>query len=107
MECESFRDSSNIEYSSDVLMGLQIRNFKKRCESVAEKERRYLAAVWSDEEKAKRIRELELVIIKHRGGETMNGIDGGIKLWFDAPLGRFNERPLRVQAKPNEKRARG
>ena len=103
MECESFRDSSNIEYSSDVLMGLQLRNFKKRWEAVGEKERRYLAAVWTDEEKAKRIRELELVIIKHRGGQTMNGMDGGVKLWFDAPLGRFRERPLHVQ-KPEGKR---
>ena len=97
MECESFRDSSNIEYSSDVLMGLQIRNFKKRWEAVEEKERRYLAGVWSDEEKAKRIRELELVIIKHRGGETLNGMNGGVKLWFDAPLGRFAERPIHVE----------
>jgi len=104
MECESFRDSSNIEYSSDVLMGLQIRNFKKRCEAVDEKERKYLASVWSDEEKGKRIRELELVIIKHRGGETMNGIEGGVKLWFDAPLGRFNERPLNVMERPGGKR---
>lgn len=96
MECESFRDSSNIEYSSDVLMGLQLRNFKKRWEAVKESERRYLAAVWTDEEKAKRIRELELVIIKHRGGETRNGLDGGVKTWFDAPLGRFSERSLKV-----------
>ena len=96
MECESFRDSSNIEYSSDVLIGLQLRNFKKRWEAVKESERKYLAAVWTDEEKAKRIRELELVIIKHRGGETRNGLDGGVPVWFDAPLGRFTERALSV-----------
>ena len=97
MECESFRDSSNIEYSSDVLLGLQLRNFKKRWEAVEEKERKYLAGVWMDEEKQKRIRELELVIIKHRGGEVKNGMDGGVKLWFDAPLGRFCDRPMHVE----------
>lgn len=100
METDSFRDSSNIEYSSDVLMGLQLRNFKKRWEAVEEKQRKYLAAVWTDEEKAKRIRELELVVIKHRGGETKNGIDGGVPLWFDAPLGRFHERALHVAERP-------
>ena len=91
MEIDSFRDSSNIEFSADVLLGLQLRNFRKRLDAVDEKKRRYLAATWVAEEKQKRTRELEIVILKNRGGDLYDGEDGGIPTWFDAPLNAFSE----------------
>ena len=91
MEIDSFRDSSNIEFSADVLLGLQLRNFRKRLDSVDEKKRRYLAATWIAEEKQKRTRSLEFVILKNRGGDLYDGEDGGIPVWFDAPLNAFSE----------------
>lgn len=91
MEIDSFRDSSNIEFSADVLLGLQLRNFRKRLDAVDEKKRRYLAATWIAEEKQKRTRELEIVILKNRGGDLYDGEDGGIRMWFDAPLNAFSE----------------
>lgn len=91
MEIDSFRDSSNIEFSADVLLGLQLRNLKKRLDAVDEKKRRYLAGKWIAEEKQERIRELEIVILKNRGGELYDGEDGGIYTSFDAPLNAFSE----------------
>ena len=50
---EAFKESGAIEYSSDVLMGLQVKN-----------------AGDPEEEKKKNPRELELVILKNRNGKT-------------------------------------
>lgn len=50
---DAFKESGAIEYSSDVLMGLQVKN-----------------AGDPEEEKKKNPRELELVILKNRNGKT-------------------------------------
>lgn len=97
METNSFRDSSNIEYSSDVLMGLQLRNAKKRVAEVDEKHRKYLMATWADEEKDKQYRELETVIIKNRAGDTQNGIAGGVYTTFEPRFNRFSEDGFALQ----------
>lgn len=91
MEIDSFRDSSNIEFSADVLLGLQVRNFRKRLDAADEKKRRYLAAKLITEEKQKRNRDLEVVVLKNRGGELYDGEDGGIYTCFDAHLNCFSE----------------
>lgn len=91
METDSFRDSSNIEYSSDVLMGIQLRNFSKRLENTQENKRKYLAAQWMAEEKDKDLRELEIVVLKNRAGQIVSGECGGLKVWFSAPYNFFSE----------------
>ena len=90
MEISSFRDSSNIEFSADVLMGIQIRNMAKRLSGVDEKKRTYMAAKLTDEEKAKTVRELEIVGMKNRGGELFNG-EHAVKTYFYAALNAFSE----------------
>jgi replicative DNA helicase len=72
-------------------MGIQIRNAKKRVGTIEEKKRKFLMAQWTDDEKEKRYRELEVVVLKNRGGEIKNGNDGGVKTTFDAKLSRFSE----------------
>lgn len=52
---ESFKESGNIEYSSDVLLALQFEGVSKRDFSL-------------NEEKRKAVRSLELVILKNRSG---------------------------------------
>ena len=98
MGIDSFRDSSNIEFSADVLLGIQLRNFRKRLDASDDKKRKFLASRLVAEEKQKRIRELEIVIMKNRGGELYDGEDGGIPAFFDAPLSNFSETKWKVQS---------
>ena len=60
----SFKDSGNIEYSADLLLGLQFQNAGEPGFDI-------------DEEKRRDVRKVELVILKQRYGET------GITIPFD------------------------
>lgn len=60
----AFKESGGIEYSSDVLIGLQLRGVGKKEFSI-------------DEAKAKNPREIELVILKNRNGRA------GVKAYYD------------------------
>ena len=54
---QSFKESGAIEYSSDVLLGLQLKDVGSQGFNV-------------DEAKKKEPREIELVILKNRNGQT-------------------------------------
>lgn len=59
---ESFKESGGIEYSADVVCGLQFKDIDKAAKN--EEARRDLINQW----KAKEIRDMELVILKQRNG---------------------------------------
>ena len=72
----SFKESGAIEYSSDVLIGLQFRKQREVDEhNRTKKANEPRLIVDADAEKAKNPRELELKILKNRNGATGGGID--------------------------------
>lgn len=87
----SFKESGAIEYSSDVLIGLQ---FTKQREVDAENSARAgnqkILVVNQDTEKAKIPREIELKILKNRNGATGVSIDYD----YHAQYNRFIEKHL-------------
>ena len=75
----SFKESGAIEYSSDVLMGLQFsiqEQYDKENKGVSESSKDY-KKVDADEEKGKLPRKIQLVILKNRNGKT------GARINFD------------------------
>lgn len=72
----SFKESGAIEYSSDVLIGLQ---FKKQREidvkNATKKANEPRLIVDADQEKAKNPREVEMKILKNRNGQTGLSVD--------------------------------
>lgn len=58
----SFKESGGIEYSADIVLGLQFQAFSN--DSINNKD------IDFDEEKEKEPREVELVVLKNRNGET-------------------------------------
>lgn len=104
LEADSFRDSSNIEYSSDVLLGLQPYNMRKRLASADEKKRAFTANKILAETKSEKYRELEVVVIKNRHGDTRNGEGEGVKVIFHGATGRFKEKGFEKGARPKSKR---
>ena len=77
---ESFKESGGIEYSSDVLIGLQLKGVGE-------------SSFDANEAKQKNPREIELVILKNRHGETGKKIE----FWYNAPFNYFNERNIEPQ----------
>lgn len=63
---ESFKESGTIEYSADVLMGLQFRDIHQLANQKDEQKRREQVERW----KKKYPRELELQILKNRFGDA-------------------------------------
>lgn len=76
MRMDSFKETGGIEYSADVLMGLQFSACynKDGCNP--------------DDEKKKYPRDMELIILKQRYGST----DVGIPLWYYAEFDYFEEK---------------
>lgn len=72
----SFKESGAIEYSSDVLIGLQFTKQREVDEHNKNKKANEPAQVIdADEEKAKDPRKIELKILKQRNGETGGSVD--------------------------------
>lgn len=67
---EAFKESGAIEYSSDVLIGLQLKGAGKKEFNV-------------NEAKAKSPREIELVILKNRNGKTGDTLDYNFYTMFN------------------------
>lgn len=64
---ESFKESGLVEYSSDVLLGLQPRGMGEKLEDVKQDEQRRTAKRSLKEYKRQVVREAEIVILKNRG----------------------------------------
>ncbi|MBG9989008.1 hypothetical protein HZY88_08475 [Aerococcaceae bacterium DSM 111176] len=91
----SFKESGAIEYSSDVLMGLQFsiqEKYDKENKGVSENSKDY-KKVDADEEKSKLPRKLQLVILKNRNGTT----GGRINFDYDPRYNHFQESDTNLQ----------
>ena len=87
---EAFRESSSIEYSCDLLIGLQFERPEDTEGEEAGKGKKGKAKFDINEAKRKDVRELEAVILKNR-----NGVTGGkCKFSFNAKYNRFEEAEL-------------
>lgn len=80
---ESFKESGAVEYGSDVLLGLQPAGIGNMAQSEAGDR--------IDSMKTKRIREVELSILKNRSG-SITGRKDAIPFRFDAVTNAFEER---------------
>ena len=65
---EAFKESGAVEYSSDVLLGLQPEGMAEKLATVKESERRAKANSIMKETKASEVRACELVMLKNRNG---------------------------------------
>lgn len=81
---KAFKESGAIEYSADVLLGLQFYNFsnKKHEEELSDEK-------LNNKLKAEKIRELEVVVLKNRNGE----VGTKIPFKFYAMFNTFTEAP--------------
>lgn len=86
MRMDSFKETGGIEYSADVLMGLQFTACYQK------------GGCNPDDEKKKYPRDMELIILKQRYGST----DVGIPLRYYAEFDYFEEKNLE---EPNDKQA--
>lgn len=89
VKLESFKESGGIEYGTDVLMGLQPFGTSR-----ASKKKDVVAAIMQT--KNKRIREVELTIIKNRNGRLNTW---GIPYEYDAVCNKFVEGVAKRAAK--------
>lgn len=67
---DAFRESSGIEYSSDILLGLQPAGMTERLRAATEAKRHNEALTIIDECRDKACREVEVRVLKNRGGRT-------------------------------------
>lgn len=85
---DSFKESGSVEYSSDVLLGLQPANMAKRLAGASDAKRKYTGALIVAETKAQPVRDCELVVLKNRNG----GLPAdGIPLKFIAAASLFRD----------------
>ena len=85
VSASSFKGSSSIEYSSDVLLGLQPEGI----EPARDKSTSWNNYMKNQECKSSNVRDLELVILKNRNGQT----EGKIEFTHHAPYNNFAEKP--------------
>ena len=86
----SFRESSAIEYGSDVLIGLQPGFMTSRLAAADDKTRALVAKTLVDNNKRIPVRPIELTVLKARGDALP---DYPVQLIFDAPMSMFKENP--------------
>lgn len=105
METSSMRDSSNIEYSADVLLGIQPRGMRKALRNASEKDggRKGKARSIIAKTRGQDYKELEIVIMKNRYGRVMNDDNGGVPTWLDGATSRFSETGFSGEARPGTK----
>ena len=91
VQFESFKESGNIEFSSDVVLGIEPRGLKAYEESIKEDEtkRKRACKKFIEESKDKDVAELEVLILKNRNGKTDE--NEGTTLTFNKPCSHFNE----------------
>lgn len=86
---DSFKESGAIEYGSDLLMGLQPAGIKEKVKAAgSESTKKQAADDMTDAAKTSTVRDLELVVLKFRGGKRPDAIP----LTFDAAANTFGDR---------------
>lgn len=81
MEMDSFKETGGIEYSADVLIGLQFAACHNQ------------GGCNPDEEKVKYPRDMELVVLKQRYG----AVNAGVPVWYYAEFDYLEEKPEEKQ----------
>ena len=82
IDLSSWKESGLIEYTADVLLGMQIRNYVQKLQG-PERESRRKASKLMEQAKSQRVREVELIVLKNRSGAVI-GSDGAVPLRYDA-----------------------
>ena len=85
---ESFKESGSVEYSSDVLLGLQPEKMEEETEDKAEAKARRTARLIMRDFKATEVRRCELCVLKNRNGGLPRR---GVPLEYDALANTFKE----------------
>ena len=86
---EAFKESGAIEYGTDVLIGLQIRNrYNGNGGSKTDSQYHQEAAEHYEKETSKAVRDIELKVIKNR-----NGIKGTVNLEYKTAVNYIREAP--------------
>lgn len=96
MSLDSYKESGGIEYSSDVLLGLQPWHMAEKLAKVSEAKRKFVGAQIVAETKAATVRGCEVVVLKHRNGALP---PSGIPVTFYAEANLF--RDGHVASKPD------
>lgn len=90
---DSFKESGAIEYGSDVLLGLQPAGMEAELEGVPEAKVARTAKRKVRDTKAGREWDVELVVLKNRGGRTY---ERGVPLTFTPRTSTFKDGPVRT-----------
>ena len=83
---EAFKESGAVEYSSDILLGMQPRGFEDKVNKAPETQRKREARQVERAFKGNGIREAEIKVLKNRGGKTPKE---NIPLTFEAACSLF------------------
>lgn len=87
IDLSSWKESGLIEYTADVLLGMQIRNYVQKLQG-PERESRRKASQLMEQAKSQRVRDVELIVLKNRSGAVI-GSDGAVQLRYDALTNTF------------------
>lgn len=87
IDLSSWKESGMIEYSADVLIGMQLRNIEAKLHGSGQDPRRKASRLM-EQAKARRVREVELVVLKNRSGAVV-GSEDAVPLRYDALANTF------------------
>lgn len=91
IEMKSFKESGSLEYSADLLLGLQPRNMRTRVEGrggLSESQQKHNARDIMEEFRREAVKECEVVVLKNRNGRIP---DDPIPFTFNAASSLFEE----------------
>ena len=88
IDLASFKESGSVEYSSDVLLGLQPEKMEEETENLPEAKAKAQARKTMRDFKADEVRSCELVVLKNRNGGLPRY---GVPLQYDALTNTFTE----------------
>lgn len=88
IDLASFKESGSVEYSSDVLLGLQPEKMEEETEGLPEAKAKEQARKTMRDFKADEVRSCELVVLKNRNGGLPRY---GVPLQYDALTNTFTE----------------
>ena len=88
IDLSSWKESGLIEYSADVLLGMQLRNMEAKLNGPTSQDRRHKASRLMEQVKGQRVRDVEIVVLKNRSGAVI-GSDDAVPLRYDALANTF------------------
>lgn len=88
VDLSSWKESGLIEYTADVLIGMQPKNMEAKLHGPTSQDRRHKASRLMEKAKSQRVREVEIVVLKNRSGAVI-GSDDAVPLRYDALANTF------------------